>query len=51
MNGSKTKTYEANIVSRKQDVDCGACDGLITVLFEKQSTRSDVANTQNWTVG
>jgi len=47
----KTKKFGANIVSREQAGDCGAKDALMTVLFEKQSTRSDIANTQNWIVG
>jgi len=47
----KTKKFGATIVSREQDGDCGAHDAFMTVLFEKQSTRSDVANTQNWIFG
>jgi len=47
----KAKKFGANIVSRQQAGDCGAHDAFMTVLFEKQSTRSDEANTQNWIVG
>ena len=47
----KAKKFGADIVSRQQDGECGAHDAFMTVLFEKQSTRSDVANTQNWIFG